>query len=339
MQYAIKYSLAGLLLLLAGCIKKDAAPFQPIDASSASLRDVLANNFSFSLFYEAMRKTGTDTLLDNEKEGYTLFAPDNGAFSRSGITPDSLQRINIEVLRKTVLYHVVPGKISSTAIPQALNYSFATLEKDLLYTSATSLDTNLYVNGLTVIKKNIRARNGVVHAVENVLTLPVSSVQEILAKDPEFSVLVAGFKKFGLWDQLANSKPIVVLAPTNTAFADHNWNEAAINDMNPAEFKKFVFGTYVLSPAFFFLRDLHIAPPKGPFLQDDVLLLFQRSGPVDIEAKVLPYNYRDSENSTRNIYYGDWVRYPNDRPGQLAINGIVHIADQLPVIPDSARIK
>lgn len=339
MQSRIKYmTVVALLLIAAGCIKKESIP--PMASNTASLRDLLTNNFSFSLWYQAMQKSGTDTLLDNNSQGYTIFAPDNGAFFRSGISSDSLGRISAADLRKLVLYHVLPGRISSANIPQNLNYSYASLNNDLLYTSTNTVDTNLYVNGINVVKKDINAKNGFIHALENVLTPPPATVQDLLMANPDYSCLVAGFKKFGLWEELKARGPMVVLAPTNDAFAAHNWDVDAINAMNVNEYQKMAFSTYILNPAFFFIPNVRMAPPSGPFIQGDVYLLMQR-GPngLDLEVKAVPWNYRSEALQNRSIFYGDWVRFPYSSPGKLAANGIVHEALSLNVIPDSVRIK
>ncbi|MCW3466071.1 fasciclin domain-containing protein [Chitinophaga nivalis] len=334
-----RYIIILLLLLTAGCIHKDAIDTPSVRAA-ASLRSLLTNNFSFSMFYEAMRKAGVDTLLDNEASGYTLLIPDNGAFERSGITPDSLRKMLPEAIRKMVLYHVVPGKVSSTGIPQTLNYPFVTLGEKSVFTSTTVLDTNLYVNGIAVVKKNIAARNGVIHALKEVLTVPAGSVQEILAGNPHYSCLVAGLKKFGYWEALATQPSQVILAPTNEAFAMHHWEEKDINNMKTTDYKKLVFGSYVMNQVFFFTNDVRMAPPQGPFLQGEVLLFVERANTGEgIRIKVMPLNYRDPEFGLRIIFYGDWVNIPYSRPGQQAVNGIVHQVDQLPVVPDSALIR
>jgi uncharacterized surface protein with fasciclin (FAS1) repeats len=340
MRFPIKYFTAFLILLIvAGCIKKESIPL-PANSVTASLRDLLSNNFSFSMWYSAMQRSGTDSLLENNSEGYTIFAPDNGAFGRAGISPDSLGRIGIEELRRLVLYHVLPGKIASSGFPQRLNYSVTAMSNDIFYTSTNAIDTNLLVNGIKVVRKDITAKNGIIHALEKTLALPAPSVQDILAADPDYSCLVAGFKKFNLWDELKAPGPMVVLAPTNDAFAAYNWDENAINAMNTHEFRKMVFGTYIMKPAFFFIPNVRMAPPVGPFVQGDTYLLINRGGNgLDASIKAVPWNYRSPEMSSRVIFYGDWVNYPYTEPGKLAVNGILHEALSLNVIPDSARVK
>ncbi len=64
MRSSIKYTAAiTLLLIMTGCIKEDGIP--PKDSNYSSLRNLIANNFSFSLWYEAMQQAGVDTILDN----------------------------------------------------------------------------------------------------------------------------------------------------------------------------------------------------------------------------------------------------------------------------------
>lgn len=339
MKPSVRYMIVCLLLLAAGCIKKATVP-PPADDGIATLRDLLANNFSYSMFYEAMKRTGTDTLLDNTGNGYTIFLPDDGAFDRSGISPDSLRRMNAEALKKLVLYHIMPGKVPSSNIPQAINHAMVTLEKNMLYVSSTSKDTVLYVNGIVLNKQNIPGKNGVIHAIDQSLAVPAASVQDIISGNPDYSCFVAGLKKFGLWDQLKTSNPLVVLAPTNAAYAAYNWDEEAVENMDVRQYKKMAFSTNVLSPAFFFINDLRIAPPQGPFMQEEVLLTISGfSGGGGQQIKVVPYDWLTPENSLRTIWYGDWVFYPYSNPGQLAANGVVIRSQTLNMIPDSAKVK
>ena len=339
MKSSVKYITVCLLLMTAACIKKQAVP-PPADNGVASLRDLLANNFSYSMFYGAMKRTSTDSLLDNAGEGYTIFLPDNGAFSRAGISPDSLAKIKAEELKKLVLYHIIAGKVPANSIPQIMNHAMPTVEKDLIYASSTSAISTLYINGIAVNRQDVMAKNGLIHVLNQTLTLPAASVQDIIAATPEYSVFAAGLKKFGLWDQLKTGNPMVVLAPTNEAYAAYNWDVDAVNNMDVRQYRKMAFGTNILSPAFFFINDLRIAPPQGPFMQEDVMILSSGfSGGFQRRLKVVPFDYQSPENSLRSIWYGDWVFYPDDIQGQLAVNGVVIRSQTLNVIPDSAKVK
>ncbi|NML22617.1 fasciclin domain-containing protein [Pseudoflavitalea sp. G-6-1-2] len=339
MKLLVKYITVCLLLMTAACIKKQAIP-PPADNGVASLRDLLANNFSYSMFYSAMKRTSTDSLLDNAGEGYTIFLPDDGAFGRSGISRDSLGKMKVEDLKKLVLYHIVAGRVPTNSIPQIMNHPMPTVEKDFVYASSTSQIATLYINGIAVNKQDVMAKNGLIHVLNQALSIPAASVQDIIAATPEYSVFAAGLKKFGLWDQLKTGNPMVVLAPTNEAYAAYNWDVEAINNMDVREYRKMAFGTNILSPAFFFINDLRIAPPQGPFMQEDVMLISSGSGGgFQRQLKVVPFDWQSPENSLRSVWYGDWVFYPDDQQGQLAVNGVVIRSQTLNVIPDSAKVK
>lgn len=75
------------------------------------------------------------------------------------------------------------------------------------------------VNDAKVVLANIRALNGVIHAVDKVLLPPTKNLVELaLSYDPEFSILVAAVQKAGLVETLATGGLFTVFAPTNDAF-------------------------------------------------------------------------------------------------------------------------
>ncbi len=332
-----------LLICTAGCIKEKTVPGPAGDRTTATLRSLLANNFTFSMFYTAMRRAGVDTLLDGH--AYTLLLPDNNAFAGAGITADSLDRIPVETLRKQILYHVLRGSFRRMDVPQAIDYQYLTMEGNALFTSVNLTaspqlrDTTIYVNGIPAVRQDVMAVNGVIHILQKPLTVPVSSVQYLLEQNPDYSCLVAGFKKFGLWNRLLEPGPFVIMAPTNESFAQHNWDEAAINDMQPETFRPLVFSCYQLNSMFFFNIDfMKLAPPSGPVLLDSAYLKYDGNLPDGTFGfRVLPLNYRELEGAQMIYWYGR--TFGINKPDQLAANGIVHQIDKVGVVPDSVKIR
>jgi transforming growth factor-beta-induced protein len=75
------------------------------------------------------------------------------------------------------------------------------------------------VNESNVILADIKAFNGVIHAIDKVMFPPAKNLVELaLSYDPEFSILVAAVQKAGLVETLATGGPFTVFAPTNDAF-------------------------------------------------------------------------------------------------------------------------
>jgi len=76
------------------------------------------------------------------------------------------------------------------------------------------------VNGKRVSKADVKADNGVIHMVSDVIyPLPTSNIAELVSTDPRFSTLLAAVGAAGLADTLAGEGPFTVFAPTNDAFA------------------------------------------------------------------------------------------------------------------------
>jgi uncharacterized surface protein with fasciclin (FAS1) repeats len=129
----------------------------------------------------------------------------------------------VDFLRNVLLYHVLGAEVFSNDI--ARGPSSATTIKP----RGSSNDNTIYlskafglirVNGQSdVIKANINASNGVIHAINKVLLFPTSNIAQIAIADPNFSALVAALVKTNLAGVFTGEGDFSVFAPTNAAFA------------------------------------------------------------------------------------------------------------------------
>src|SRR6187402_2125814 len=122
-----------LMLALTACVKEPAAPPKPV-TDDRPLLAILGNNYSFSMFFSSLQRTGLDKMLDSAGP-FTLLAPDNDAFNRSGITPDSLARIETATLRTLIGYHIIRSAVPYEAIPQAVGTKYPTVAGPVVYVS------------------------------------------------------------------------------------------------------------------------------------------------------------------------------------------------------------
>merc|ERR1711865_356053 len=85
----------------------------------------------------------------------------------------------------------------------------------------TQRDGSIFVNKAKVTTANVDATNGVVHIINQVLSLPTPppSIVELAIATPDLSTLVEALKAGGLVDTLSGAGPFTVFAPTNEAFA------------------------------------------------------------------------------------------------------------------------
>ena len=98
----------------------------------------------------------------------TVFAPTDAAFAKVPKKTLAALAKNRTALKGVLLYHVVKGKV--TAAQASMLTSAPTLEGAALQIRAS--DGKLYVGGARVIKADVMASNGVIHAINRVLIPP-----------------------------------------------------------------------------------------------------------------------------------------------------------------------
>jgi uncharacterized surface protein with fasciclin (FAS1) repeats len=210
----------GALFLVTSC--KDGSDDVP------TIADLAASNSDLSTLSRALERTGLTSVVDGTDK-YTVFAPTNAAFNTlftALSTPGNtvtVENIDVNVLKNTLLYHVVSGTVTSAAITTGYVKTAATF-------GTTNSNLSLYVEKNAGVKINksvnvttadVQASNGTVHIVDGVITLP--SVVNQALNNPNFSILVQALTRPDLGVDyvaaLSATGPFTVFAPTNDAFA------------------------------------------------------------------------------------------------------------------------
>ena len=177
-----------------------------VPPSLNTIAGILLTDPDFSTLAAAL--TAQDLITPLSTGAYTVFAPNNAAFVAAGITDPAT------VEASTLTYHVLTDSVASTAIVPGLT--------ETLNGASVVLDTaaGVTVNGVAVATADVRAVNGYIHEIGEVLSPPTSNLVALATARPELSVLVAALQKTGLDTALATGGPYTVFAPTNDAFAD-----------------------------------------------------------------------------------------------------------------------
>lgn len=124
---------------------------------------------SFKTLVTAVKAAGLEKTLEG-KGPYTVFAPTDEAFSKlpAGTVDSLLKPENKAKLRAILLYHVVPGDVTSAQVAQMT--SAKTAEGASLKISAEN--GTVMVDDAKVVKADIPASNGVIHVIDTVLMPP-----------------------------------------------------------------------------------------------------------------------------------------------------------------------
>ena len=159
--------LGALLLFISACgDPEEAGPAAEAraDGPQASIVETAQAAGQFSALLEAVEAAGLTATLQNEGP-FTVFAPTDGAFARlpDGAMDDLLQ--DPEALSEILLYHVVSGEYTQEELREL--DSLETVQGGTLELEDTR--QGLFIGGSNILTANVRARNGIVHVITEVL--------------------------------------------------------------------------------------------------------------------------------------------------------------------------
>lgn len=242
MKHAIFYSFtkALCLLIFTGMLATSCKKSNPGPGKPKSIYETISCDPEFSYLTAAVNKAGLVNALNQRgKTSLTLFAPTNDAFKAAGFKSLSdLAAIPDSTLQAILLYHVLGSKVEADQIPQANNTPVTTLNGQPIYATRTS-DSKVFINGVSVIKANIEATNGVIHAINRVLFPATGTIVQTAISNPNLSLLVAAVLRASQGTTnvaavLSGAGPFTVFAPTNQAFINAGFPDAAsINAADP----------------------------------------------------------------------------------------------------------
>jgi uncharacterized surface protein with fasciclin (FAS1) repeats len=124
-----------------------------------------AGNKNFTTLVKALKAADLVDTLSAEGP-YTVFAPTNAAFAKlpKATLAKLLKPENQEQLKKVLTYHVVPGTVTSKQLKSG---SVATVEGSNITVKIKG--KKVMINNANVILADVKASNGVIHAIDTVL--------------------------------------------------------------------------------------------------------------------------------------------------------------------------
>ena len=147
--------------------------------ASTTIVDVAAGNPEFSTLVSAVKAAGLEETLSSEGP-FTVFAPTNAAFGKlpAGTVDGLLKPENLEKLKGLLTYHVVAGKFDAAAVTEAITegkgkFTVTTVQGgkiDLGLKDGKVTLTDANGKTSTVVIADVAASNGVIHAIDGVVT-------------------------------------------------------------------------------------------------------------------------------------------------------------------------
>ena len=193
----------------------------------ASIVDVAVANGSFTTLVAALQATGLDTVLDDPDATFTVFAPTDAAFGLLGQGAVGALLDDPDTLKNILLYHVIQGSevLQDGALTVAQSEANKVEMANGAKTALSLANNTLFVNKSAVALADVMADNGVIHVVDQVITVPTAkgeptqTIVDIAASNDDFSTLVTALTAADLVTTLSDtSATFTVFAPTNAAF-------------------------------------------------------------------------------------------------------------------------
>lgn len=148
-----------------GSMTKPADAMSKPATAGKTIVDIAATNKSFTTLVAALKAADLVDTLAGEGP-FTVFAPTNAAFAKlpKGTVANLLKPENKEQLKKILTYHVVSGAVTSKMLKSG---PVDSVEGSKITVKIRG--KKVMVNKANVIIADVKASNGVIHAIDTVL--------------------------------------------------------------------------------------------------------------------------------------------------------------------------
>jgi uncharacterized surface protein with fasciclin (FAS1) repeats len=159
-------------LSIAGCTvglpnTSSLSPTPTPTTTPSTLTKVISSDPTLTTFASLLNKANLTGVL-NGPDTFTVFAPDNVAFSQVNASKLAGWQNDTTALRSVLWYHIIPKKIPSNEFTGI--GTLMTMNGQILPYYVTG--TTIRVDNATVTNGDINAANGVIHKVDSVLESP-----------------------------------------------------------------------------------------------------------------------------------------------------------------------
>jgi transforming growth factor-beta-induced protein len=256
----------------------------------------------------------------------TVFAPTDRAFANLKKSDPALFNevaSNKKLLKSVLTYHVVGKRIPASAAIAAAKKGLKVKTVQGESIALSFKGGKIVLNGTArVVIPNVKASNGVIHAIDAVLVppslsqppAPKQSIVQIATGNPDFSTLASLVQKAGLVQAISAPGPFTVFAPTNEAFAK-------LAKAAPATYAAVLADPALLAKVLTY----HVV--AGDITSAQAIAVAQQNGTVKaLEGEPISLSLKDGKltlNGSATVVTADI----------LATNGAIHVIDTVIVPP------
>lgn len=280
--------------------------------SDRQLRNNAPRQATFQLLSYAIVRSGLTNELDDPKAAFTLFAPTDDAFAAANLgTTQAIDNVPVATLRAVLLYHGLGSRVLSTQVPANTNTEITMLSNQKAYVNRRN--GMVFINGAMVVSADIRAKNGVIHAINRVLFPPAGNIVQVASANENFTYLVAALGRAStimpnLVNALQGAGPFTVFAPTNQAFINAGFPTIQSIESAPASSLQPILQYHVIT-ARVFSSDLSNGLTPTMLNNQQTLITLTSGAQIKGNANNMPSNITQTD--------------------LMATNGVIHVIDRV----------
>jgi uncharacterized surface protein with fasciclin (FAS1) repeats len=217
-------------LLFVQCTKKDEVV--PVEEFSDAK---ISKDPELSLLKAAIAQAKLESFTKGPGP-FTILAPTNAALNAAGITTATLPTIDSLTLTAFLLNHFQNLKRTSFEFPDGPNAPMASMAGFSNFASQNKAIGKIYINGASVIEKDIVCGNGIIHKIDKALPQPVLTLRQLLKLNPNYTIMDSAITKVGLTATYAPSAASTIFAVDNATMIAAGYPSLTyISTLTPAQ--------------------------------------------------------------------------------------------------------
>ncbi|WP_018628826.1 fasciclin domain-containing protein [Niabella aurantiaca] len=192
----------------AGCKKLE---IKETTTNDPNVMDYLRNDSlnRFTKLISVIDKAGYETAL-NTYGTYTFFAPTNDAIDAylKAHNANSIDDLPKEDLQKMLQFHLLSDPILTSSFNDGKLSSITDFGQYLVTSVVNTAGVSSYVvnRQAKITQPNIMVGNGVIHAIDHVLTPSLLTLAQLIEQDDSYSIFTQALKETGFYDTLNITK-------------------------------------------------------------------------------------------------------------------------------------
>ncbi|MEP7376308.1 MAG: fasciclin domain-containing protein [Chitinophagaceae bacterium] len=217
-------------LFIAGCGKEE----DTVPVINNTVAELILKGAEFNTLEALLARANLALTLEGTGP-FTVFAPDDSAFAKSGVTVSYINSLTQQEAQVILLYHTLNSKVLVANLPVGPNSTITTFSGDSLFITKNS--NGIYINGAKISQSDITADNGIIHKIEGVLIPPAGTIAQtiyVTGLDSLAKAIARATNDTTGSPALANvlnSSTITMFAPTDSAFTNL-LSDLSLTDIN-----------------------------------------------------------------------------------------------------------